>query len=909
MAARRLSLFSALMLCTALGAAQKAKGPAPQPKAPAPSVDAARLVALKARSIGPAVMGGRVSDIAVDPVAPDTFYIGLATGGVWKTVNAGATFSPLFDKEPLLSIGAVAVAPSDPKVIWVGTGEANDRNSSGWGNGVYRSTDGGGTWTRVGLDWSRAIPRIIVSPKDPATAYVAVMGDLWNPGGERGLFKTTDGGKTWKAVLKAPEGLDTRVGCGDVAMDPANPDRIYAALYARQRTPWSFTYGPAASEGKDVGGIYRSTDGGATWQKLTKGLPALTGRIGLAVSPADPKLVMAVVQSDAGGTTDIDQVLSKAGGVFRSEDGGDTWTRMSAVDPRPFYFSQIRVDPANAQRVYVAGEMLLVSDDGGRTFREDLFKHVHPDCHALAFPAGPAPKPEPPKPGEPAHAPVTPRLLLGTDGGVYQTYQGGHTWLHLNRIPAGQFYRITLDDSTPYRIAGGLQDNENWVGPSGTASKEGIRNCDWTPIGGGDGFSCVFDPQDHDLIYAESQGGSLHRFNLRTGEFKPLQPSPTEGQPAFRFNWNAPLIGSVHQKGVLYLGGNRVFRLTDHGEHFTLISPDLSTQDPAKIMTTGSGAETYGVVFTLAESPVKAGLLWAGTDDGKLWKTEDEGAHWTDLTAHVPAPARGQWISRVSPGAHDPQVAYLTVDAYRTGLYAPLVYRTADGGYTWHSIAANLPADLPVKVVREDPANPDLLFAGTEAGLYASLDRGASWVKFGGLPPVEVDDLQIQPREHDLVIATHGRSLYILDDISPLEHLIPEAAAKPVDLFPVRPAQGAYPLPGWVDSAGEGEYRGVNPPDGAILTYWIRDFNDEAASLSITNAEGQPVASFDLPRTPGLGRVVWNLHPSPKLLTPYGGLGARKFVPSGTYTATLTLGPIKAKQTIQVTIAPGIETR
>ncbi len=909
MPARIPRLLSALLCCASLLAGQKAKAPVSIPKPQGTAVDAARLVALKARSIGPAIMGGRVSDIAVDPASPDTFYVGLATGGVWKTANAGATFAPLFDKQPVASIGALAVAPSDPKVLWVGTGEANDRNSSGWGNGVYRSTDGGATWTQAGLAGSKAIARIVVNPKDPATAYVAVMGDLWTPGGERGLFKTTDGGKTWKAVLKAPGALDTRVGCGDVAIDPAAPDTLYAALYARQRTPWSFTYGAAASNGQDVGGIYRSTDGGTTWRKLEKGLPTLTGRIGLDVSRSDPRIVMAVIQSDQGGTVGIDDLLSRSGGVFRSEDGGANWARVNALDPRPFYFSQIRIDPANPQRVYIAGYMLHVSDDGGHSFREDLFGKVHADCHALAFPKADPPKAEAPKPGEPVHSPVTPRLLLGTDGGLYQSYEAGQNWIHLDHIPAGEFYRITLDDSTPYRIAGGLQDNLNWVGPSRTPSKDGIRNCDWTNIGGGDGFSCVFDPQDHDLIYAESQGGALHRFNLRTGEFKLLQPNPAEGQPTFRFNWNAPLFGSRHDKGVLYLGGNRVFRLTDRGEKWTLISPDLSTQDPQKTTATGSGAETYGVVFALAESPVKAGLLWAGTDDGKLWITEDDGAHWTDLTAHVPAPARGQWISRIDPSSHDAKVAYLAVDAHRAGLYAPLVYRTADSGLTWQSLAANLPTDVPVKVVREDPVNADLLYAGTEAGLYASLNRGASWVKFGGLPAVAVDDLQIQPREHDLAIATHGRSLYVLDDISPLEALTAETAAKPLDLFPVRPAQGAYLLPGWEESAGKGVYRGENPPEGAILTYWIRDLGDEAPSLAITNAEGQPVATFALPRTPGLGRVAWNLRPTKNLLTEYGGLGAQKFVRPGTYTATLTLGAAKAQQKLQVTIAPGIETR
>jgi photosystem II stability/assembly factor-like uncharacterized protein len=899
----------ALVLCASLLAGQKAKAPVAAPKPLTPTVDAARLVPLKARSIGPAVMGGRVSDLATDPVSPDTFYVGLATGGLWKTVNAGATFSPLFDQQPVQSVGAVAVAPSDPKVLWVGTGEANDRNSSGWGRGVFRSTDGGATWVAAGLEGSKAIPRIVVHPKDPATAWVAVMGDLWTPGGERGLFKTTDGGKSWKAVLKAPGELAARVGCGEVVLDPSAPDTLYATLYGRQRTPWSFSYGTAVTGGQDVGGLYKTTDGGASWRKLEKGLPTLTGRIGLDVARSNPRIVMAVIQSDQGGTGGIDDLLSRSGGVFRSEDGGDTWTRMNALAPRPFYFSQIRIDPATPLRVYVAGYMLHVSDDGGRSFREDLFGKVHSDCHALAFPKAEPPRTEPPVAGEPTRLPLTSRLLLGTDGGIYQSYEAGQTWLHLNSIPSGQYYRITLDDSTPYRIAGGLQDNVNWVGPSRTRSKEGIRNCDWTNIQGGDGFSCVFDPQDADVIYAESQEGFLHRFNIRTGEMKVLRPNPSEGQPAFRFHWNAPLIGSRHAKGTLYLGGNRVFRLTDRGEHWTLISPDLSTQDPQKTTTTGSGAENYGVVYTLAESPLKAGLLWAGTDDGKVWITEDDGAHWTDLSAFIPAPARGQWISRIEASAHDPKEAYLAVDAHRTGLYAPLVYHTADGGRTWQALAANLPADLPVKVVREDPLNPNLLFAGTEGGLFTSLDRGGSWVKLGGLPAVAVDDLQIQSREHDLVIATHGRSLFVLDDITPLEHLTPETLAKPLALFPIRPAQGAYLLPGWEDSDGKGHYRGENPPEGALISYWIPALEESTPTLSISNEAGQPVATFSLPRTPGLGRVNWNLRLSADLLTPYGGLGADKFVRPGTYTATLTMGTAKVQQKFQVTIAPGIETR
>lgn len=898
-----------VLFCVSLFGSQKGGAAAPAPKPAGPTVESARLTALKARSIGPAIMGGRVSEIALDPWKADTFYVGLATGGLWKTSNAGATFSPLFDKQAVSSIGAIAVAPSDPKVIWVGTGEANDRNSSGWGKGVYRSTDGGETWTQVGLAGSRVIARIVAHPKDADTAWVAVMGDLWTPGGERGLFKTTDGGKTWKAVLKAPAPLDTRVGCGDLVLDPTAPDILYATLYARRRTPWSFTYGAAAADGRDVGGIFKSLDGGTTWRKLEKGLPAQTGRIGLDVSRSQPSTVMAVIQSDEGGTVGIDDLLSRKGGVFRSEDGGETWIRTSAIDPRPFYFSQIRIDPVNPQRVYVLGYMLHVSDDGGRSFREDLFAKVHSDCHALAFPKADPPRPEPPAPGEPTRPPVTARLLLGTDGGIYQSYEAGANWIHLSRIPSGQYYRIAVDDSSPYRIAGGLQDNVNWVGPSRVWSKDGIQNSDWTNIQGGDGFYCVFDPEDRNAIYAESQEGWLHRFNLRTGERKVLRPNPSEGQPAFRFHWNSPLIGSRHAKGTMYLAGNRVFRLTNRGEEWTAISPDLSTQDPHKTTAVGSGAENYGVVYALAESPLKAGLLWAGTDDGKLWITEDDGAHWTDLSANLPAPAKGQWVSRIEPSAWDAKVAYLALDGHPVGIYAPMILRTSDAGRTWTSLAANLPSDVPVNVVREDPVNPALLYVGTESGLFASLDRGGYWVKLGGLPTVAVDDIQIQPRERDLVIATHGRSLYVLDDITALQSLTPENVAKAIYLFPPRPAHGAYLLPGWEDSAGKGTYRGENPPEGALITYWIRDLNDNAPTLVIIGQDGHPVATFKLPGTPGLGRVNWNLRPTKEHLTEYGGMGSEKLVRPGTYTATLSMGDAKVQQQFQVTIAAGIETR
>jgi len=867
------------------------------PLAAAP-VPASALKSFRARSIGPALMGGRVSDVALDPENPWGIWVGLATGGVFKSANNGGTFEAVFEKETVASVGAIAVAPSDPRTVWVGTGEANDRNSSGWGDGVYRSSDGGATWTNVGLGASRAIARLAVHPSDPKTAYVCAAGNLWQPGGERGLFKTTDAGATWKKVLSAAAPDDAKTGCGDLAMDPSNPETLYAVLYARQRTPWSFVSGADLTGGRDVGGLFKSGDGGATWKKLTNGLPARTQRIGVDVHRKNPKVLYAIVQTDEGGTSPIRDPKSRRGGVFRSEDGGESWTRTNPLNPRPFYFSQIRVDPANDKRVWVLGVSFHVSDDAGQTFRDDLGDRVHPDGHAMAI------DPRNPK-----------RVLLGTDGGLYLSLEGGRNWQHLDRFAAGQFYRISLDDSVPYRIAGGLQDNLNWVGPSATRSRDGIQNADWTNLGGGDGFYNVFDPEDRDVIYGESQGGAIFRMNLRTGETKPLRPEPAEGQQAFRFHWCAPFLASLHEKGVLYLAGNRVFRLAKKGEEWTPVSPDLSARDPEKIFATGSGAENYGVVYALAESPLKAGLLWAGTDDGKLWVTEDGGKKWSDRTAGLPAPAKGQWIQSIEASSHDPSTAYLVVGAYRTGNDAPLVYRTADLGKTWTSLASNLPAGVPAKVVREHPKSPDLLFAGTEAGLFVSFDRGGSWTKFGGLPTVAVDDLRIHPRDGDLVVATHGRSLWVIDDVSPLAQATREAREKDAVLFEPRAAHGIYRLPGWSEWNGRAHFRGENPPDGAILSFWLREFSGDEVRIAVTNAQDQQVAVLRAPGTPGFGRVVWNLRPIREAdrergVGGGGGFGeAPKFVPPGEYTVTLTWGKTKAKQKLKVTLAEGIETK
>jgi photosystem II stability/assembly factor-like uncharacterized protein len=909
--------------CTLLGSifaisilsAQEAPSPSATPS-PSPSplvLNEALFKNLKARSIGPAVMGGRVSDIAIDLRNPFVFYVGLGHGGVFKTNDNGVSFQPIFDKQPMLSIGTIAVSPSDSDVIWVGTGEANDRNSSGWGDGVYRSTDGGEIWQNVGLKESRTIPRIVVDPKKPEVAYVAAMGNLWKDGGERGLFKTTDVGKSWKLILRASPPHDAQTGCGDVALDPTNSQVVYAVLYARQRTPWSFTSGPSVTGGEDVGGIFKSADGGATWKKLGGGLPSQTGRIGLAISASDPKVVMAVVQSYEGGLGPLDDLRSKSGGIFRSEDGGETWTRMSALDPRPFYFSQIRIDPANNQRVYLLGFALFVSDDAGKNFREDLTEKTHPDDHAFAIQPGTVPPPKPPKPedkSKPAKPQVCQRVLLGTDGGVYQSFAGGKNWDHLNKIPAGEFYRISLDDTQPYfRIAGGLQDNENWVGPSAVQSKEGIRNCDWIALAGGDGFYVLFDPTDRDTFYAESQQGEVHRINLQNGEIRRLRPEPSEGQPRYRFNWNSPMIMSRHKPGVIYLGGNCVFRLTDRMEKYSVISPDLTRNESGHTIAAGSGAENYGTVFSLAESPKRAGLLWAGTDDGRLWVTENDGSKWTELTDNLPEPVRGQWVSRIEPSQSDVNVAYVATNGYRTGDDRPSILRTADLGKTWQSITGDLPSADPVEVVREDPVNPKLLYAGTHFGVFASFDQGLHWVRICDLPSVRIDDIQVHPRTSDLVIASHGRSIAILDDSLPFREFTPEIAAKPTHLFSVRSVTARYLQPGFVDSNGKGVYRGENPAEGALFTIWVREFTGDEIKIAVTTATGQPVANLKAPGSPGFTRLNWDLRPTKDVRVEYGGERPERFVAAGDYTAELTFGSTKMKQNFHVDLAEGITPR
>ena len=845
------------------------------------------------RSIGPANMGGRVSSFAVVESKPNTFYVGFGTGGVFKTTNLGTTWSAVFEKQPVASIGAVAVWQKNPEVVWVGTGEANNRNSSSWGNGVYRSADGGGTWSHLGLERTHNIARVVLDPADSNVAYVAAMGHLWGENPERGVFKTGDGGKTWTQVLK----VDARTGAQDLIMDPSDPKVLYATMYTRLRTPWSYTAGGPR------GGIFRTRDGGRSWTKLSGGLPAETGRIGLDVYRRNPKVIFAVIESDEGGHIDTFESKSRTGGVFRSDDGGDHWTRLSPYTPRPFYFSQIRVQPDDERRVYLLGTDLWISDDGGRTFTAGGAKNLHPDLHAMWI--------EPARPEN---------VWLGTDGGIFLSHDRAKTWDFLNNLAVGEFYNLAVDFRDPYFICGGLQDNQTWCGPSKTRFEpepwlddpkhNGIVNDQWYCLGGGDGFHVAIDPSDPNTVYYESQGGSLNRLRLDTGKERNLKPSAKEGEPVFRFNWNAPFAISPHDSTVIWLGGNHLFKLYDRGDRWKLASPDLSTQDPTKMVTGGSHAETHCTIVTLAESPLQRGRIWAGTDDGKLWLTEDGGEHWTDLTRFLKGVPPGLYMSRIEASHHDPGTAYVAIDGHRSDRFEPYLLATHDSGRSWSSIAGDLPGDAPVLVVREDLMNPRLLFAGTEHGIWMTLDQGRHWTRLGeGLPTVAVDDIVIHPRERDLVIGTHGRSIYVLDDITPLERWSPAALDSPVTFFTPRPAT-AYLHRTLGGLWGQRAFSAKNPPFGAYFNYFVRQFTGEGVSLSVADSAGTTWRSLSGPGTPGFHRVVWDLQREPhqRIDRPEWD-DQPEFAPTGKYTVTLTYGERKPiKQALDLRHAPGAGT-
>lgn len=840
-------------------------------------IDSETFGGLEARSLGPAVMSGRIS--ALDAVAGDrlTLWVGAAGGGVWKSSDGGLRFKPVFDKHNQ-SIGAIAVDPQNPKTVWVGTGEAWTRNSVSVGDGIYKTVDGGDNWQRVGLENTERIARIAIDPKNPDTVFVCALGHLFDDHEDRGVYRTSDGGKTWKQVLAGAK--DT--GCADLSLDPQNPETLYAALWQVRRRPDFFTSGGPRS------GLFKSTDGGLTWKPLRKGLPeGNLGRIAVAVAPSKPSLVYATVEA-------------KRTALYRSDDAGESWreTNSSAtVTGRPFYFSLLVVDPSNPERVYKPGFTLGISDDGGKTMGGGgmgFGGNIHPDLHALWVN---------PKNSE--------ELVLGTDGGVYQSYDRGTHWRFVGSLPVSQFYHVSYDLARPYNVYGGLQDNATWYGPS--RSPGGIANRDWKVLTGGDGFWAFVDPQDPDVVYSEYQGGNLFRTRKSTGEQKDIKPSPAENQPKYRFNWNTPIHLSPNQKGTLYYGAQFLLRSRDQGESWETLSPDLTTNDPKKLRQDESGgltldnstAENHCTIFAIAESPKNGQVVWVGTDDGNLQVTRDGGKSWTNVAPNVSGVPPGTWVSSVQPSRFEEGTAYVSFDGHMTGDMKTHLARTTDFGKTWQSlVTANLKGYA--HVIREDLVNPNLLFLGTELGLFASVDGGRQWGQFtAGLPNAAVRDLAIHPREHDLIVATHGRGLYIVDDLTPLRNLTAQVLESEVAFLPSRPPVLTIPGGTEFDMSGDAEFVGRTLSEQASVTYYLKKrhmFGD--LKLEIYDSQGELLSTTPGGKRRGLNRVEWAVRskaprtPAAASIIPsyYAFLGPRAL--EGTYTVKM----IKGKETYTTSV-------
>ncbi|PYX32642.1 MAG: glycosyl hydrolase [Acidobacteria bacterium] len=758
---------------------------------------------LKFRLIGPAVASGRVMSLAVNPKNKFEYYVGVASGGVWKTVNHGTTWTPVFDGEGSYSIGWVTLDPNDPSVVWVGTGESNSQRSVAYGDGIYRSDDGGKNWQNLGLKKSQHIGRVVVDPRDSKVVYVAAEGPLWGPGGDRGLYKSADGGKTWKAVLTISE----NTGVVDVSLDPSNPDIVYAAAYQRRRHVFTLIDGGPESA------IYKSTDAGASWSKLKNGLPKEDmGRIGLAVSPVDPNVVYATIEAADG-----------KGGIFRSSDKGATWERRNEFDQGAMYYAHVVADPKNVDRIFVMSVYLRESLDGGKTLHKVEETNHHGDNHAIWI--------------DPDN---TKHWILGSDGGVAETYDDSKTWQFKANLPTVQFYDVAVDNALPfYNVCGGTQDYFSWCGPSRTRNVNGIVNSDWFVTTGGDGFRSQVDPVDPNTIYSESQYGVLVRYDKPTGQELVLQPLEGKGEPPLRWNWDSPLIISPHSHTRLYFAANRLFRSDDRGDTWKAVSGDLTRQiDRNKLPVMGKvwGADAvaknastsfYGNIVALAESPKKEGMIYVGTDDGLIQVTSDGGQSWTKYEKFPGVPDM-TYVSRLAASPDDVNTVYAAFDNHKNEDFKPYVLKSTDSGKTWTSIAGDLPENGPVLAFAEDPGNANLLFAGTEFGAYFTINGGEHWVRLkGGLPTIAVRDMVIQARENDLVIASFGRGFYVLDNITPLRQIKPESVEQAGALFPVKDALlyiERHPLGGPKKAfQGDAFYTADNPPYGAVFTAFLKE--------------------------------------------------------------------------------------
>ena len=837
-------------------------------------LDPETLAGLGVRCIGPAVTSGRIA--AIDGLEGDrlTLWVGAAGGGVWKSKDGGTTFKSVFDHETQ-SIGAIAIDRTHPDVVWVGTGESWTRNSVGVGDGIYRTEDGGQTWKHLGLEKSEHIAKIAIDPAHPDTVYVAVPGHLWNSNPERGIYRTRDAGKTWERVLfVSPE-----AGGADVVVDSKDPNIVYASTWEFRRKPWSFSSGGPGSA------LYKSEDGGTKWKKLTQGLPAGPyGRIAIAVAASDPKIVYATIEA-------------AQGGLFKSEDKGETWKKANDgvnMTVRPFYFSVLAVDPTNPDRVYKPGLVLASSDDGGKTFTQ-IASSTHSDEHALWI-----------NPRDPDV------LFLGTDGGVYTSEDRGIHWRFLGNLPVAQFYHVSYDMAVPYNVYGGLQDNGSWTAPSRFPG--GIENRHWRVLGGGDGFWAFVDPKDADVSYVEYQGGNLMRVRKSTGETKKIMPNRRSDEAEYRFNWNTPIHVSATQAGTIYMGAQYLFRSKDQGESWERISPDLTTNDPKKLQQEASGgisidnssAENHCTIYSISESPKNPQVIWVGTDDGNLQITKDGGKTWSNVVRHVPKLPPSTWVSCVRASSSAEGTAYATFDGHAMGDMATYVFVTEDFGKTWRPLAT---PDIEgyAHVVLDDPVNPKLLYLGTEFGLFVSLDGGGRWTRLSSdMPRVCVMDLAVQPRENDLLIATHGRGIYILDDLTPLRAVTPEVMASDASFLPSRPSILTIPM-SEQRFDGDSEYDGQSAPEGASIAYYLKKrhlYGD--LRVEVYDAQGKLLATVPGSKRRGVNRVTWGMRSKAPKIPPATNLVPESFlfvgprVLPGTYTVKLVRGDQTLASTVSV---------